>query len=341
MKTYKSHKYNYFYKITNSINNHFYYGVHSTDNLNDGYMGSGVRLRYAYNKYGIENFTKEILKYFDTIDEAYEYEAEIVNENLINAEECYNLCKGGIGGWGITGYVVVKDKYGETCRVSVNDERYLSGELIPIACGYVAVKDKNGKCYQVSINDERYLNGELISIATNKTAVKDKNGNVFCIDMNDPRYINKEVIPVNCGKCFYKDENENIVFTSTNDKRVLSGELKHVTTGRVTVKDKYGNFYSVYKDDPRYISGELVPNCVGHHLSEETKQKLRQNHVDNKGEKNGQFGKHWYHYIDEDGNILNKSLSDKESIEYIKNGWKLGRKIINYKNGKFCKLSEI
>lgn len=34
----KEHKYYYFYKVTNVINNHFYYGIHCTDNLNDGYM---------------------------------------------------------------------------------------------------------------------------------------------------------------------------------------------------------------------------------------------------------------------------------------------------------------
>ena len=71
----KSTKYHYFYKITNNLNGHFYYGVHNTNDLNDGYMGSGTRLHYAYKKYGIENFTKEILKFFDTSKEAFEYEA--------------------------------------------------------------------------------------------------------------------------------------------------------------------------------------------------------------------------------------------------------------------------
>lgn len=90
-------KYNYFYRITNILNSHFYYGVHSTNNLNDNYMGSGSRLKLAYQKYGIENFKKEILKFFDTRKEALEYEALVVNENLVQDDNCYNLIKGGYG----------------------------------------------------------------------------------------------------------------------------------------------------------------------------------------------------------------------------------------------------
>ena len=90
-------------------------------------MGSGIRLKLAYKKYGIENFTKEILKYFDSIQDAYKYEEEVVSEQLVNANECYNLCKGGIGSLGITGLVTVKDNNGNTLSVSINDERYLSG----------------------------------------------------------------------------------------------------------------------------------------------------------------------------------------------------------------------
>lgn len=92
-------KYHYFYKITNLTNNHFYYGIHSTDDLDDGYKGSGLRLQQAYRKYLKENFKKEILKFFQSRKEASEYEATIVTEELVNDENCYNMTEGGDKGF--------------------------------------------------------------------------------------------------------------------------------------------------------------------------------------------------------------------------------------------------
>lgn len=90
-------KYNYVYRITNKINNKVYIGMHSTDNLEDGYMGSGIVLKRAQKKYGIDNFTKEILQMFDTRAEALEYEASIVTKEFIALEETYNAVPGGRG----------------------------------------------------------------------------------------------------------------------------------------------------------------------------------------------------------------------------------------------------
>ena len=103
------YKYHYFYKIINLINNHFYYGIHSTNNLDDGYMGSGSRLHHAYKKYGIENFKKEILKYFDTREELAQYEADVVTEELVLDENCYNISCGGEK-FNTLNSITVKDK---------------------------------------------------------------------------------------------------------------------------------------------------------------------------------------------------------------------------------------
>jgi len=91
----QTYKYNYFYKITNNINGHYYYGIHSTDDLDDGYMGSGTILHQAYNSDGIENFTKEIIKFFDTREECSLYESQIVNKELARSRDCYNIRLGG------------------------------------------------------------------------------------------------------------------------------------------------------------------------------------------------------------------------------------------------------
>ena len=63
--------FHYVYEITNNINGRKYIGKHSTNNLNDNYMGSGKALLKAINKYGIENFSKNILIICESEKEAY------------------------------------------------------------------------------------------------------------------------------------------------------------------------------------------------------------------------------------------------------------------------------
>ena len=54
-------RYYYTYKITclkGSLKGHYYYGQHTTDNLDDGYCGNGIIIKKYYKKYGvIENVT--------------------------------------------------------------------------------------------------------------------------------------------------------------------------------------------------------------------------------------------------------------------------------------------
>jgi len=87
------------YKITNTIDNKIYVGSHKTSDINDTYMGSGKYLRHAIKKYGLENFTKEILFVFDNAAEMYAKEVEIVNNDFLLREDTYNIKQGGFGGF--------------------------------------------------------------------------------------------------------------------------------------------------------------------------------------------------------------------------------------------------
>ena len=94
----KEKKYHYIYKTTNLKNYKYYIGMHSTDNLEDGYMGSGKRLRRSLNKHGKENFKFEILEFFSDRKSLIEREKELVNEELLKDSLSMNLKKGGEGG---------------------------------------------------------------------------------------------------------------------------------------------------------------------------------------------------------------------------------------------------
>jgi len=86
------------YKITNNLNGKFYIGQHKTENINDGYMGSGLNIRRAIIKYGIENFTKEILYFCTDLLTMNMVEEMLVNEEFIAREDTYNIALGGRGG---------------------------------------------------------------------------------------------------------------------------------------------------------------------------------------------------------------------------------------------------
>lgn len=86
------------YRITNKVNGKTYIGQHKYKDLNDKYMGSGKLIRRAQKKYGMENFTKEILysriQYKETADDVEKF--AIAKERSLGKAE-YNIADGGQG----------------------------------------------------------------------------------------------------------------------------------------------------------------------------------------------------------------------------------------------------
>lgn len=96
INTYRGISMSLIYKTTNSINGKIYIGK---SKYNDpSYLGSGVILKQAIEKYGIESFTREVLEECsdDSIDEREIY--WIDHYKSFRREIGYNIAKGGTGG---------------------------------------------------------------------------------------------------------------------------------------------------------------------------------------------------------------------------------------------------
>lgn len=278
----------YFYKITNNLNGNYYYGVHSTTNLNDGYFGSGYALLRAIKKYGKANFTKENLKFFNSRSELLEYEKQIVTKELINDPKCYNISLGGIGE-SKTDEVTVRDKDGNYLKVNRQDPRYRSGELVAVSKGRIHIF----KEIENNVFINRYiLKKELNYYLQNGWSIGTLNKGRIWVHLKNE---NGEII------------NRRIINNSQLDDFVLnSWELGSAMNserinrrGKIYIHDANGKKKYIDKSDlENYLNS-------GWFLGSELSGKKHVYKLDN-------------------GNILKKIISTEELDKYLGNGWSVG-----------------
>lgn len=91
-------KYHFIYRTVNTKTGLSYIGMHSTTNLNDGYLGSGVLLYDAIERLGGDSFITGILQFYDNRSELPEAEIYWVKKFNTIHPNGYNLTKGG-GCW--------------------------------------------------------------------------------------------------------------------------------------------------------------------------------------------------------------------------------------------------
>jgi group I intron endonuclease len=90
-------KFHFIYKTTCSVTGKWYIGMHSTDKLDDGYLGSGSRLWKSIKKYGKDAHTIEILEFLSDRKTLSDREEEILTEELRADPMCMNIRTGGTG----------------------------------------------------------------------------------------------------------------------------------------------------------------------------------------------------------------------------------------------------
>lgn len=85
------------YKTTRTDTGEYYIGVHSCTDLDDGYLGSGDRIKRSIVKYGREAFDRIIIATCPTREEALLIEHELVTVDMLADPLCLNISIGGKG----------------------------------------------------------------------------------------------------------------------------------------------------------------------------------------------------------------------------------------------------
>lgn len=241
------------YKITNIKTGKIYIGQHVTDNLNDGYMGSGTRIINSINKYGKESFDKEILFVYDTFEEMDIKEAELVTDEFIRRPDTYNIITGGTG-WCSKGTVVVEDIFNPGVFFRIPKEQFdINLHRYPTSDSVQVYLKTTGEKIRVSMTEYR-LNKHLYNTAsTGKVSVRHKEtGKTLSIPLdvfNESKYdkVLGGIVATKDGKKQYvtKDEfvNENLCGVHIGKVTVFDKELgikKHITqTEYYSNKDRY------------------------------------------------------------------------------------------------------
>jgi len=97
MRIKKAYSYYFIYLTKNIVNNKCYIGWHATNNVNDGYTGSGRLLKYSIDKYGEDKHITGIIEYCSK-DNVLEKEKYWIKEKNTQVPKGYNLTGGGDGG---------------------------------------------------------------------------------------------------------------------------------------------------------------------------------------------------------------------------------------------------
>lgn len=294
------------YKTTCLINGKQYIGQHITNDLDDGYLGSGTVLRRAIKLHGKENFSRDILYIFDNFDEMNEKERELVNEEIIADDNYYNVILGGKA-WDCTNTLGVIDK--ETgVRMRIHKDLYNKDKnrYEKFSKGKTTVYDNTlGKHIQVQSSDydptkhKRSFGGIVVEVDgkrqymsrddyENSNIKTHTYGMVTVVDLSDnkSKHVSKEEFHSNRHN--YKSITEGYVtgrHKVTNEKRRFSvnditedvkAEYNFTTTNQITVKVKETGLYinvskEEYKNNRDLYLAQTENFVIAFDVSDQTK----------------------------------------------------------------------
>ena len=213
------------YKTTNNITGEYYIGQHQTTKLDDGYIGSGIRFKHSVNKYGAENFAKEILFIFDNFEDMNNKEMELVDQVYLDNPNTLNVIPGG-SACDTKGFITAKLKGSDKYHL-VTTEEFATGKYTTPTNGTLIVVTDDGSTKRITC--EEYAKGGYNTPSTGYVSVyfKDtgQSGRVLTSEFNP--ILHKKVFG---GIVATKDGKRQYV----NKQELEDGTAVSPTKGKVT-----------------------------------------------------------------------------------------------------------
>lgn len=254
------------YCTTCLVNGKIYIGVHKTKDpeIFDQYIGNGLNVGWviknpktafqrALKKYGYSKFRRSILYVFDTAEEAYKKESEIVTKDFVKRDDNYNTCLGGIH----PGTV-----YDSLYQYSLQGEFIKEWDSVTEAIQYYGC---NSNRFNMAIVDKRsafnsYWSKEYVEKLNTSSYRKSKHSEIYCYNLTGDliqiyNSITDVVNDLNLSKssvndaCSHKRPLKGMYFISDNTdiyNLIKSRKLVYSLTDTSVSKYKNGKLVQTY-----------------------------------------------------------------------------------------------
>ena len=265
--------YGYIYITKNNVNGKQYIGKHKNSEFDSKYIGSGIMLQKAIRKYGIENFSCNLICECYSREELNNKEKEYIKEyNAVESNMFYNIAYGGEGGVLRTGPLSAETKAkigaANTGKIRTAEVRKQQSERML------------GNTYYKSCNPENVRKGR------ERAVIKIKSQGLLA-GINNPRYGKPAW---NKGKNLSEEQRHKMSETRKRHK------IPAPNLGKILVHKSNNSIYispeelDTYKEQGYEIGGLL---------------RITLRYINN-GE-------------------VEKRVREEMLLEYMNNGWKLGR----------------
>lgn len=260
--------YGYIYKVTNLINDKIYIGKKELPNFDPTYYGSGVIVKQAIKKYGIDNFKLEVIDWCESADDLNSKEIYWIEQYKSQDRTLgYNIAFGGNGGNTLQyrseeSNLLRNQKISETLKGHTESIESKQKRINTLAEYY---SDELNIEKRKKINRQRYEDDPTLADRISSSQIA--------------RYQNNPELRANCSelrKQAWKDPNyrEKQKQARQSPNYLNKMHSKHNNIGKVRINNGEKEKLIAKSDIESYIAAGWVLGRIPY--SEETKQKMRE-----------------------------------------------------------------